>query len=284
MMEDDLGGRRPTTRFRLSIVGAGLRERGRASGLIGDSSPPAERVRAGALLVFCAWTVFVLAGAAFSKLSEHFDSALPAKFRGVPWGAFKAVQTVAVATSIVVLIGALVAVPAFLRFLHDGGWPSLRRHVLRATAVTAVTMAASFGLVAWANSLSAVQRNGGGWAYGSAFVTWAVLVAATLVSWTVAAVSVGRRLNLTRRVLVVESVLASAVAVGMAAMAGATVLWWAAMAADAPWFLHGASFGTSAAAFEPRYAMAMTLMLAAVVTSSFGVARVARSWGELPAA
>jgi hypothetical protein len=284
LMEDSLNGARPTLRFRLSIVGAGLRERGHQGGLLGEGSAAGDRVRAGSLLVLCAWAVFVVAGASFSKLSEQFDSAVPAASRSLPWGAFKTIQMVAVVAGILVGVGALAAVPACLRFLRDGGWRAARRHVRRATAVTTVTVVASIGLVAWANSLSYAQRNGGSSLYGLAFLVWAVLIATTLALWTVVAVALGRRLVLARSLLAFEALLATAVTAAMIAIAAATAIWWAAIAVDAPWFLHGTASGTPGSAFEPRLAVTMALMLSAVIAAGYGVARIMRSWGQLRAA
>ena len=284
LMEDSLHGAPPTLRFRLSIVWAGLRERGHHSGLLGDGSAPGDRVRVGSLLVLCAWVVFVVAGASFSKLSEQFDSAVPVASRSVPWGAFTTIQMVAVVAAILVGVGALAAVPACLRFLRDGGWRVVSGHVRRATAVTAVTAVASIGLVKWANTLSYAQRNGGSSLYGLAFVVWAVLVATTLAGWTVVAVVVGQRMVLARSLLAFEAGLATAVTAAMVTIATATAIWWAAMAIDAPWFLHGTASGTPGSAFEPRLALTMTLMLSAVIAAGYGVARIMRAWGQLRAA
>jgi hypothetical protein len=284
LMEDSLNGARPTLRFRLSIAWAGLRERGHQGGLLGEGSGAGDRVRAGSLLVLCAWVVFVVAGASFSKLSEQFDSAVPVASRSLPWGAFKTIQMVAVVAAILVGVGALVAVPACLRFLRDGGWRAVGRHVRRATVMTAVSVVTSIGLFAWANSLSYAQRNGGSSLYGLAFVVWAVLIVTTLTLWTVVAVVVGQRLVLARSLLAFEAVLATVVTAAMVTIATATAIWWAAMAVDAPWFLHGTTSGTPGSAFEPRLAVTMTLMLSAVITAGYGVARIMRSWGQLRAA
>lgn len=45
----------------LDVVRAGCRERLRASGLSGDGAPH-DQIRGGALLVLCAWALFVIAG------------------------------------------------------------------------------------------------------------------------------------------------------------------------------------------------------------------------------
>lgn len=283
MMKDSLGGQQPTPRLRIEIALAGLRERGHQAGLLGRASSPADGARAGSLLVLCAWTAFVLAGASFSKLSEHFESAVPGHARGLSSALFTAVQATAVTGAALVITGALVALPAFLRFLGNGGWSAIRRPVARAAATTVVTLAATASLAAWARSLSPLARNGGNWAYGLAFLAWAILVATTLVLWTGAVVAVARRLELAPRVVAVEAAMATALGTAMAAMTALVAAWWAIIATHAPWFLHGSAVGTAGSPFEPQLAATTALMLAAVISAGYGVTRIKASWGELRA-
>ncbi len=281
MMEDDLGDRRPSAKFRLTMAGAGLRERGHGAGLFGDTRPAAEGVRGGSLLVLCAWTVFVLAGFEFSKLSEHFAGTVPPAYRALPWGAFETVRTAAVAGAMLVMIGSLAAAPAFIRFVRHGGWPVLQGHVRRAVAASTATLGATAGLVAWANSLASTQRNAGSWPYQVAYLTWAAFGAATLILWTVVAVTAAHRLVLTRSVLVLESLLATAVTIAMATMTVATAVWWGATALHAPWFLQGTSPGSTGSPFEPFLATTMVLMLVSVIAAGLGVVRIGRSWRRM---
>ena len=285
-VEDTLGetGARLTARMQVSIACAGLRERALRAGLAGDQLPPDGRVRAGALLVLCAWAAFVVAGVAFSKLSEQFDTAVPAAARALPWGAFRAVQIVAVVATVAVMIGVLLAVPAFWRFIRGGGWAAISGHVARATVATVAVLATTVGLVAWAHSLSFGQRNGGDGPFELAFLAWALLVATTLGLWTVAGVAVGRRLVLTPGILTAQAALAGVVTAAMTTMTIAVAIWWTAMATRAPWFLHGTATGSSGSAFEPRLAATMAIMLGAVIAASYGTIRAARSWHDLRAA
>ena len=71
MIEDDLEGNPPTIRYRLSIARSGLHEQLRDSGLVGNSLPAPEQVRAGALTVLCAFALFVIPGVAFAKISDE---------------------------------------------------------------------------------------------------------------------------------------------------------------------------------------------------------------------
>jgi hypothetical protein len=270
-MEDDLEGRRPTATFRARIAWAGLRERGHAAGLVSNSAPADERIRAGSLLVLCAFGSFVVADGAFSKISEHFGDAVPPQLRALPDGANWSLVLMAVLGGIAVLAGAALVIPAFITFVREGGWPTVRRHVLRAAALTLLAIAATVGLSAWAHALTPSARNGGDPAYVASFMGWGLLIVATLASWTIGAVAIARRLRLSPLVLATESVLAITVASLIVLMTAATALWWTAMAHDAPWFLHGTATGSKGSPFELRLAAAMALMVAAVVAALYGV-------------
>jgi hypothetical protein len=281
LLEDQLGGHAPTLRFRLSIARAGIKERAVGAAIVGRSSSSTERARTGVLLVLGAWAVFVIAGASYSKLSEHFSNVVPAAYRAVPWGAFEVVRSAAFLATALFLIGIVTAMPAFGRFLRAGGWPEIRRCVIPAVAVGGTALAGTVGMVIWAHALSTAQRNGTDPGYGVAFVAWALLIAATICLWTRAAIATARRIRLGRRALALESGLAVAVAAAMCAMTVASAIWWGSMAEHAPWFLHGTATGTAGSPFDLRLAATMALMLGAVVAGQYGVARIGRSWVDL---
>jgi hypothetical protein len=281
LMEDALGGRPPALRFRLSVARAGLRERRHQAGLVGSSTPAADRVRVGFVLVLCAWTAFVVAGSVFAKLSENFAQAVPAMARPVSVDAFSAVQVVAAICGFLVLAGALVAGPAFVRFLRAGGWGSVRRHVLRAAGTTVAAAAALTGLTAAAHALTFAQRNGGDWLYSLAFIGTALLLWTALALWTAAAAATARRLALSRNILAAEAVLAAGATAGMVLITAATASWWAVIASSAPWFLQGTPPGSASSAFTPNLIGTMALMLAAGSVAAYGVTRAARSWREV---
>jgi len=281
LMADSLGGRPPSPRFRLSIAWAGLRERAHGSGLVGDGSPPAERVRGGSLLVLCAWTAFVVGGVGFSKTSEHFVGTVPASGRPLSTGSFDAVQVLASVGAVLVVLGAVLVLPAFVRFLGAGGWPAIRRRVLWAGAATVVTVAAVIPLGVIAHRLNSAQRNGADWHYSVGFAVVALASVATLALWTAAAVAAVQRMELRTGLVVAESALATALAAVMVLITGSTALWWGSMAFSAPWFLQGTSTGTPGSPFELNIVVAMALMLGATLAAGFGVVRMSRSWSRL---
>lgn len=283
LMEDMAGGGPPTLRFRVSIALAGLREHIYGSGLFGNRAPAADQVRAGSLLVLCTWTTFVLAGASFSKASEHFSQAMPVASRPFAQGAFNVVAALGVVGAILVMLGAIAALPAFTRFIRGGGWSTIRGPLLRAGALTLLSVGAVIPLSFWAHHLNELQRNGADPTYSGVLVIWAVLVAATLAQWTAAGVAATRRVDLPGGVLRFEAALAVALAGAMAAMTVAAALWWGSMAQNAPWFLQGTAQGTSPSPFTPQLIVTLALMTISVVGAGYGATRVTRSWSAFSA-
>ena len=290
LMEDTLGDRPPSPRFRLSIAWAGLRERGHEAGVIGKTAPPANRLRAGSLMVLCAWAAFVVAGSSFAKLSEGFGQAVPAGTRTLPTVAYGVVFAAGVIGGLLVVAGLVIGLPAFYRFLQAGRWRSIRGHVLRAAAASVAGLLAVGVLIGLARTLTPAQRNGAllyhpvVWYYLLAFVPTMVLVVAALVLWTVTVVAVARQLDLGRQILSAEGVLAAAVTVAMVLMLAATAVWWGSIASSAPWILQGVRAGSIASAFDPQLVGTMVLMVLASALATYGASRVARSWRVLRSA
>ena len=264
LMADQTGGRRPPLSMQLGVIRAGLRERAQHAGLAGDTRPPAERVRAGALLVLCGWTILVLGGAVFQKSTEHFQSAVSGSARPVAVAAFDVVVLAAVAGAGVLAAGVLAALPAGIRVLRQGGWHQIRRLVTGALLATTTESVLLGALVAWAHAIPASHRNGGWSLYTGAFLGMALLTAVMLTAWTAVAVACARRIEMSPRLLRVESALAVGLFALIAVVAAASALWWG-------------SLGSASSAFEPALALSMALMLAAVAVSSAGVARIVRS-------
>jgi len=282
LLDDEYGGHLPTL-VHLGLVAGGLRQRARQSGLTGDSAPAAVGVRAGALVVLAAWTAFVIAGASFAKFSEHFDESLPHSMSAhrLPDFAFTVLQTVAGVASILVVVGALLAVPAFVRYIRAGGWPSVRGHFLRALASTGLTVAVTVPLLVWAHHLTTHQRNGGLHLYGTLFLIWAALMVMTLTLWTVVALVAGSRVVFSKAILTAEAILAVVIAVAMLGMVGATAVWWGAMAKDAPAFLNASPGGVPGSPWDVWLVATVALMVVAMGTAALGVTREARVWRGL---
>lgn len=283
LLEDELADGRAGIRLRWSVVRGGLGERLRAGAVVGDSRPPADRVRAGALLVLVAWVAAVVAGSAFAKSAEHFaGAAAPGALAGAR-SAYGVVVAAAVAGAAVLGTGALVASSRLGTLARTGGWAPTRGHLRRATASTVVAVGLLAPLTRWAHHLDVAQRNGADPAYGAAFLAWAALVVVSLALWTGAAVSVARRLGFGVRALRVEASLALAGTVALAVLAAGVGAWWAAMATAAPWALVGAPTGTRPVPVSPALGSVAVVLAVALVTAAYGSWRILRSWRCLPA-
>jgi len=282
LLDEEYDGHLPTL-VHLGLVTGGLRQRARQSGLTGDAVPAADGVRVGALMVLAAWVAFAAAGASFAKFSEHFDEALPHSMSAhrLSDAAFTLLQTVGGVTVVIVVIGALLAVPALVRYLREGGWSSLRGHALRALAGTGITVAATVPLVVWARHLTSHQRNGGLPLYGGLFLLWAAIMAVTLTLWAVLAIVAGSRIVLPKAILTAEAILAVAIAVAMVVMVGATAVWWGAMAKDAPSFLNASPGGLPDSPLDLWFVGMVAVMVVAVGLAALGIVREARLWRRM---
>ncbi len=279
LLDEEYGTSLPMS-VRFGLLTGGLRQRARLSGLVGDSAPAVDGLRAGALLVLAAWTAFVIAGASFAKFSEHFDQALPhdAAAHRVPDVAYTVLQTVAGVASALVLLGALLAVPAFVQLVRREGMRTVRKPLLRALAATIVVGLTTVPLIVWAHHLTTQQRNGGLHWYGALVLVWAMVIALTLVLWTAVAIAAARRVVFPRAILAAEALLAVALAGAMAVIAVATAVWWAAMATDAPSFLHANPGGASSTPWDIWLIGTVLLMVGAVGVATAGVVREVRVW------
>jgi hypothetical protein len=71
LMEDTYGEGSVPLSSQFAIMRTGAVEHLREIGLGGSEETPGERVRSGSLLVLCGWALFVIAGSAFAKMTEH---------------------------------------------------------------------------------------------------------------------------------------------------------------------------------------------------------------------
>jgi hypothetical protein len=223
--------------------------------------------------VLCAWSIFVLAGIALQKTSEHWEGVVDPSARARAGIAFGTVQALAGIASLLVVAGAVAVLPAVARFLAAGGWRAVRRSVLRAAATCAVSAVAFGTLLWWAHRLSEPQRNGADLAYGLSALGAGLLVVASIATVTAAGVQIVRQLRLSPGVLRLEGRLAEAVTAAMAIMAVATCVWWGVVAAAAPWFF-GGTVGRHGSGIGLRTVVVMGLMLGAVVLAALGSRRV----------
>jgi hypothetical protein len=269
-------------RDRFDLVLAAARERWRAVRAAGAGAE--EPARAGVLRVLACWAMFVVAGGAVAKFSEHWQDrpTYPAPPR-IAAVAFDVLRGSAVAGGVAVLLGAGVALPALRAFLRSGGWAGVRRAARPAAVLTAVTLAATGGLVAWANDgLSEAARNGGDPGYGAAFLCWAGLLVVCLAASTVAGVRIVRLLTFSGRTLRLLAGCSVVVAAAIVAATAATLVWWVALARSVPWVLDGSRVGSTGSTAPLVLCGSAGLMLLSGLGALAGARRAWRATAHQP--
>jgi hypothetical protein len=234
-VQDILDGGAPTLHLRLSVAWAGLRERGHQVWNTGKAA--ARRLKAGRN--GASWSLlWPIAGLmlAFFPLNLR-TSPLPAR----EWQATGSLDTglgFAAFGGVAILASALIAAPAFGRFLRAGGWPQIRRRVGWAAAATA---AAGGGLcwIAIASAAKTFNQLNVTLNYLLGIGATGVLFAVALGLWTDAAKGTARHLGLSRRVRAVETVLIAVSAAAAAMMVSASMLFTAAVQSSVPMLLLG---------------------------------------------
>ncbi len=271
VLVEELGGARMSWRDRLDVVRAAVIERGRR--LAPNGLPPRERAREGSVLVLYGWMLFVIGGFGVAKASEHWQAATPPAKQALPAAAFHVLFVAAGIGSALVVLGVLVSLPRLLALIRGGGWGKVRSPILRAASLSVLFVVATFGLAAWAHSLTYAARNGHDVAYSGAFGMWVLLFATCLFAWVSAAARTARQLVLSVWTLRVEVWLAAAVTASMTAMTIATAVWWASLASAAPWFFAGRSAGSSLSALQVNIIVPALLMLCATALGLIGTTR-----------
>lgn len=280
LLEEAYGDGPLPLRGRLSLVRSGLAERGRQA--VGGPAGPPARLRSGSLVVLAAWVVFVVAGAAFAKFAEHWDRVTPASGRTVPARAYTTVQWAGLVGTLIVVVGAVLCLPALVRLTRQGGWPRIRRPLVRAGSVSAATVVLGAAFVLWAHRLSGPARNGGSWPFAGAGALVVLLICTSLVLFASATAAVVPKLELGRQVLRAEGVLALALTLAMTVVCAGTIAWWVAMAQVAPGFLAGGPVSWPGTPAPATLLVAGFLMVAGLGTAGAGAWRVVRSLGPVP--
>jgi hypothetical protein len=277
LLEDTYQSRRIPLRVRISLVKAGTIERTHEVGIVGKATSSNERLRAGSLLVLCAWSFFVVAGAIFAKFTEHWSAATPVAERMIPSTGESFVQIAGFAGVVLVVAGGVFALPALIALVRAQGWPSIKGPALQGLVALMVATGITGGLTIWARSLSEHQRNGGYLPYEIAFVFFCLTIVATIVVVTSSLVSISRTIELSRRVLEILSFAAMGLTVMMVIVTAGTVVWWASEAAFAPTFLRDGIGGggiASSSSVPPSLALSGLLMLLGLFFAVVGSRRV----------
>jgi hypothetical protein len=268
---------------RIGLARAGLTERAREAGLVGSARGPAERVRAGSLLVLGGWTLFLVAGAMFGKFTDNWFTGTPPTDRWVASWSYRSVAVAATVGCALVLLAALVAVPGFARLVRAGGWASVRRPVFRAAASAAGAVMAFGAILFWAHHLSWHDRNGGRPLYGALFGLGCLAFLLALACSAAAAISVASRIEWPVGTLRTLGVMAMGVAALMVVIFAGIVAWWVSESLHAPGVLEngiGNGLPYTSRLLPPTLLVSGLLMVVGLVLALFGTARIARAVGR----
>lgn len=217
LIQDTLEEGRPTWRLRLGVIRGGLRERG-------HQAWRAMRAAATWRTVLDRWTLF-MTGLVLASLPEAVTVSLPQP-RGWPALAADAMLAAVALTGVTVLASGLMILPALIGFLRAGGWPKVRRQIMRAAVATAVAAGILAGLSAAADSRSYAQQSASWFFFGRQAAGVAIAVAIGL--WAAAAAATARHLTLTPRARAAQLVLGPVIQTMALAMFIALTLWWSA--------------------------------------------------------
>ncbi len=218
LIQDTLDEGRPTWRLRLSVTSGGLRERGHQAGRVVRA---AVKRRTGADW----WSLFV-AGVVLAALPEAATGS-PPQARGWQAAAADGVPAAVALTGVVVLASGLTALPALIRFLRAGGWPKVRRRIMRAAGATVVVGGVLAGLSVVSGSRSLAQLNTS-WVFALGSLAAGLAIAITIGLWAAAVVAMAKHLTLAPQVRAAQLILGSVTTTMVMLMFVSLVLWWSA--------------------------------------------------------
>jgi hypothetical protein len=274
LLEDSYGPRTPPLRCRLALMRTGATEWSRELGLTGSTASESERIRAGTLVVLWAGALMVVAGLEFANISEGWRRAMPAAGRVLPGAAYGLVLVAAAAAALGVLAGVAMWVGPLVTFLHDGGWAKVRRPIMRSAVLSAVTTGLFVTMWVWSRNLDAYQRDGGYLPYAVVANALGIAAAATVFSWAATATGALRSIDPAPAVVRRTGQIAIGLAALMAAITTGTVVWWAALASRAPWFLDGTARETSGTVAPAFLVLTELAMFGAAGVAAVGAHRV----------
>jgi hypothetical protein len=218
LIQDTLDDGRPTWRLRLGVIWGGLRERGHQAGRV-------VRVAAKWRTVPDRWSLLV-AGLVLATLPVTVAGS-PPQARGWQAAAADAVLVAVALTGVVVLASGLTALPALIRFLRAGGWPKVRRPIMRAAGATVVAGGILAGLSVASGSRSLAQLDSS-WVFSFGRLAAGLAIAVAIGLWAAAAVATTRHLTLAPRVRAAQLVLGAVTPTMVMIMFVSLNLWWSA--------------------------------------------------------
>ena len=260
---------------RLSMIRSGSIERLRTGGIVGTSVDTDMRIRGASLLVLLAWGVFVVAGSAFAKYSEHWPLAMPRHDYWLPAAAMLAVRSAAAAGALILLVAGLLTLPAIVDLIRSDGWKPLWVLARPLAVAVAVAAVASVVVVAWNRHFGPSPSVTAPLALKVAGVVGGILVVCALAVSCATAVALVYRLRLSPRVTRMLGVLAITMAGALVVIFAGALTWWITTAIHAPWFF-GSLVPSSPASPTPAAMVVLGLMmLTGIILAGIGTARIA---------
>jgi hypothetical protein len=229
LIQDTLDEGRSTWRLRLGVVRGGLGERVHQAVRAGTAA--AKRTSTG-------WLITVVAAMILGSLPWDLKASLPPARAWQKTASFDLLVGAFAVTGVVVLASGLVAAPAFIAFLREGGWQQIRRRVAWAAGATVAAGGGLAGLFLGARSMSSAQVNHS-WAYGIGVVaTTAALVVASGL-WASAVTATAKRLKLATRARAAQPLLAAVTLTAAQVILPANLIWLAATQSSLPFLVVG---------------------------------------------
>lgn len=250
LLEATYAGERVPMKASLSIVRAGTLERARELGIVGKSVSDDRAVTGSALAVLMAWTVFVVVGLVFAKYVEHWQWFTAVNERTLPSVAYDVVAVGAILGAVIAGVAALLVLPALLGRIRSYGWRVVAAPLRRTLLVGVCAAAFTAGIVTWANT---IHRAGPAplWPNRVVLLAWFIVVVAAIFIGTASAGTVVRRVELETRTIRRLGSLALAMNVVLVVIFVGVVTFWAATAANAPWFFSSEILRASSAVLHP---------------------------------
>ena len=229
LIQDTLDEGRPTWRLRLGVIWGGLGERVHQAVRAGKAA--AKGASSG-------WLTAVIAGSTLANLPWNLKAPLPPARAWQKTAAFDALVGAFAVTGVVVLASGLVAAPAFIAFLREGGWPKIRRRVAWAAGATVAAGAGLAGLFLGQRSMSSAELRHSG-TYGAGVVATTVAIVAASGLWASAATATAKHLKLATRARAAQPLLGAVTLTAALAIVPANLIWLAATESSLPWLVVG---------------------------------------------
>jgi hypothetical protein len=186
------------------------------------------------------------------SLPWNLKASLPPARAWQRTAAFDALVGAFAVTGVVVLASGLVAAPAFIAFLQEGGWQQIRRRVAWAAGATVAAGGGLAGLFLAERSMSSAQVNHS-WAYGIGVVaTTAALVVASGL-WASAVTATAKHLKLATRARAAQPLLAAVTLTAAQVILPANLILLAAAQSSLPWLVVGVTNLALVGFVTPRF-------------------------------